>query len=82
MIHDRVCTKILVRLKHIRCLVLWECSTIMDLEMIMKCINNVFFEMGLDGCINLANLGFPTRARNLIKTMRKHRVEFIFDTSK
>jgi hypothetical protein len=35
----------------------------------MKIINDMFFEMGLDGSTSLANVGFSMWAENLVNTL-------------
>jgi hypothetical protein len=44
---------------------------------IMKGVNNMIFEMGLDRPTSLANVGFATGTWNLINNLRKKRVKFI-----
>jgi hypothetical protein len=48
----------------------------------MECIDYMFIEMSLDGFVYLDGVKFSTTTWNLVNTLKKKRVQFIFDASK
>jgi hypothetical protein len=51
-------------------------------NVVMKSVNYMLLETGLDIPTNLDNVGFSTRVGNLVNTLRKKRTRFVFGTSK
>jgi hypothetical protein len=47
-------------------------------DLVMGSINYMLFNPGFKGSSGLANVIFPTGARNLVDSWAKHRVRFIF----
>lgn len=48
----------------------------------MGSINYMLFQTGFEGYANLTYVRFTTRGRNLVTSLSKHRVRFIFSNSK